>query len=138
MQKNILGTVVHGLGKGKELGFPTVNIRLNDSNLHIENGVYATSLTIFWSNNSRVSSAHFGMLYVGTRPTFQLQTPTIEIHIFNFNENLYNQQISFNILHKIRNEISFSSVEKLVEQLHQDKKMVYDYLSSIFFNSSKL
>jgi riboflavin kinase/FMN adenylyltransferase len=78
------------------------------------------------------------MLYVGTRPTLDLQEPTIEIHILDFNEEIYNQQISFQILHKIRDEIQFDSVEKLIEQLHRDREMVYAYRSSMFFSSSKL
>jgi riboflavin kinase/FMN adenylyltransferase len=67
------------------------------------------------------------MLYVGTRPTLDLQETTIEIHILDFNEDLYNEQISFQILCKIRDEIQFKSIDKLIEQLYRDKEMVYKY-----------
>jgi len=74
-----------------------------------------------------VSTRHYGMLYIGTRPTLDLQEPTIEIHILDFNEEIYNQQICFQILHKIREEMRFNSIEELIKQLHQDKQMVYDF-----------
>jgi riboflavin kinase/FMN adenylyltransferase len=131
MQEKFIGTVIRGLGKGKDFGFPTANIKLINNELHIENGVYVVNIEI-------CNQEFNGMLYVGTRPTFDLQEITIEIHIFDFREDIYNQQIFFQILHKIRNEIDFESTEKLIEQLYHDKEMVYDYLSSIFFNSSKL
>ena len=130
MHEKIFGTVVRGLGRGKEFGFPTVNIKLVDNDLHIGNGAYVAVITI----NNRIFN---GMLYVGTRPTLGLQETTIEIHILDFKEEIYNQPISFQILHKIRDEIRFENVNALVEQLHRDKKMVYGYLSSISFNSSK-
>jgi len=133
MQEIFSGIVVQGLGKGKNFGFPTANIKLNNNELKIEKGVYAVVVTI----DNQVFK---GMLYVGTRPTLNLQEVSIEIHLLEFDRNIYNKQISFEILHKIRNEIQFCSIDNLIEQLHHDKKMVYDffYLSSIFFNSSKL
>jgi riboflavin kinase/FMN adenylyltransferase len=133
MHEFFFGTVIHGLGNGKDLGFPTVNIKLNDKELCIDKGIYVVVVTI--DNQS-----YKGMLYVGTRPTLHLQEITIEIHILEFDEDIYDEQISFQILHKIRDEIHFDSIEKLIHQLHQDKEMVYVYFyrSSIFFNSSKL
>ena len=119
MHKIFSGTVVKGLGKGKEFGFPTVNIRMNDNKLHIDTGVYAVKIIV--DNQS-----YRGMLYVGTRPTLNLHEKTIEIHILEFDKNIYNEQILFEILHKIRDEIHFETVDKLIEQLHQDREMVYN------------
>jgi riboflavin kinase/FMN adenylyltransferase len=130
MHKKFFGNVIHGLGRGKEFGFPTINIKLIDNSLHVKNGVYVVAVTVGRGVARNVSTEHKGMLYVGTRPTLDLQEPTIEIHILDFNEEVYNQQISFQILHKIRDEIQFGSVEKLVEQLHRDKEMVYIYFQS--------
>lgn len=126
MHKKRIGTVIKGLGMGKEFGFPTINIDLIDSDLQIPNGVYAVLLTLCKDSECE-NFPYKGMLYVGTRPTLGLQKITIEIHVFDFNEDVYEQQISFQILHKIRDEIRFESVEKLIKQLHQDKKMVYEY-----------
>jgi riboflavin kinase/FMN adenylyltransferase len=124
MGENIFGTVVTGLGRGKEFGFPTVNIKLNNSELYIEKGVYVVIITID-------NQLYKGMLYVGTRPTLALQEITIEIHILDFDKEIYNEQISFQILQKIRDEIHFSSIEKLVEQLHRDREMVNKLSNSI-------
>jgi len=122
MQKKYFGIVIHGEGRGRNLGFPTINIELIDSDLDIKNGVYCVRIDIH-------PQIYNGMLYVGTRPTFNMQKTTIEIHIFDFNEEIYDQQISFQILHKIRNEIHFKCTEELIKQLHQDKKIVYNYFN---------
>ena len=127
MHQKFFGTVIHGLGRGKDFGFPTVNIKLIDNNLHIDNGVYVVAVIIYRDGARPVSTSFNGMLYVGTRPTLDLQETTIEIHILDFNEDIYNQQISFQILHKIRDEIQFENVDKLIEQLHRDREMVYEY-----------
>jgi riboflavin kinase/FMN adenylyltransferase len=123
MHENIFGKVVHGLGKGAQFGFPTINIELIDKELHIESGVYAVNIVVH-------NQSYNGMLYVGTRPTFNLHERSIEIHIFEFNDNIYHRQISFKILHKIRDEIKFDSTEKLIEQLHQDHKTVYNFFTN--------
>jgi riboflavin kinase/FMN adenylyltransferase len=122
MHHFFFGTVIRGLGKGKDFGFPTANIKLNDSELCIEKGVYAVSVNID-------NQLYKGMLYAGTRPTLEMQEITIEIHILEFNKDIYNQHISCQILHKIRDEINFNSIEKLIEQLHQDKEKVYNFFN---------
>jgi len=124
MQKEIFGIVVHGLGKGKEFGFPTINIKLINNDLHIEKGVYVVKVNI---HNQSLN----GMLYVGTRPTFDLSEITVEIHLLDYNENLYDRQISFQILQKIRDEIHFGNANQLIEQLHHDKEMVYNYFQNL-------
>jgi riboflavin kinase/FMN adenylyltransferase len=120
MQKKYFGTVVKGLGNGKKFGFPTINIKLINNELEIDNGVYATLANI---HNQAVK----GMLYVGTRPTLDLSEKTIEIHLFDYDKNIYDEQISFQILHKIRDEIKFETSELLIQQLHRDREMVYVY-----------
>ncbi|MCL2246488.1 MAG: riboflavin kinase [Lentimicrobiaceae bacterium] len=124
MYKKFLGTVVHGLGKGKDLGFPTVNIELNNNDSNLEKGVYAVFVTV----DNQVFK---GMLYVGTRPTFDLQEVSIEIHILDFDQNIYDAQIDFQILHKTRDEIKFSGTEQLIEQLHRDREIVYNYFQNL-------
>ena len=124
MHQKFFGTVIHGLGRGKDFGFPTVNIKLIDNSLHIENGVYAVVVTICRGKARLTPTTFNGMLYVGTRPTLDLQETTIEIHILDFHEDIYDRQISFQILHKIRDEIRFENVDGLIEQLHRDREMV--------------
>jgi riboflavin kinase/FMN adenylyltransferase len=120
------GKVIHGLGKGKSFGFPTINIELINNNLQLEKGVFVSLVMV---NNL----TYKGMLYVGTRPTLDMQGITIEIHILYFNQDIYDQEISFQILHKIRDEIPFESVEKLIEHLQQDKKMVHKFFNGNVF-----
>ena len=122
MHDFFFGTVVHGFGKGRDFGFPTANIKLNGSGLYIEKGVYAVVVTL--DNQS-----YHGMLYAGTRPTLNLQEITIEIHIFEFDEDIYFKPISFQIVHKIRDELHFDCIESLIKKLHHDKQMVYDFFS---------
>jgi len=128
--KKYVGNVIHGLGKGKDFGFPTVNIKLIDNNLDIESGAYAVQIMIYRDVMNCVETAHNGMLYVGTRPTLNLKEVTIEIHIFDFNEDIYDRQISFQIVHKIREEMRFNSTENLIQQLHQDKETVYNFFQN--------
>jgi riboflavin kinase/FMN adenylyltransferase len=124
MQIFFSGIVTKGLGKGNTFGFPTINIKLINNELCVETGIYAVVVTI---HNKAIK----GMLYAGTRPTLDMQETTIEIHLLDFEENIYNQQISFQILQKIREEIKFENIEHLIEQLHQDKKMVYGFFQTL-------
>ena len=87
------GIVVKGLQNGRKFGFPTANIQLNDGG-DIENGVYAVRIDI---NGEK----HIGMMYSGTRPTLGLSAKSIEIHIFDFTNDIYGEKISFSIEKKI-------------------------------------
>jgi riboflavin kinase/FMN adenylyltransferase len=124
MQKDFFGTVIHGLGKGKEFGFPTINIKLINNDLDIDKGVYIVRVNIH-------NQSFNGMLYVGTRPTLELRETSVEIHLLDYNENLYDCQVGFQILQKIRNEIHFESVDQLIKQLHHDRDMVYKYFQNL-------
>jgi len=124
MHNIFFGTVIRGRGKGKKMGFPTINIKLVNCELPINKGVYVVWVTI----NNQIFK---GMMYTGTRPTFELQKTTIEIHLLDYQENIYDMQISFQILHKIREEIHFENVGELVRQLHHDKEMVYKYFGNL-------
>lgn len=112
----IHGTVIHGLGNGRRLGFPTANI-LTDSPIQINKGVYAVRVL--------VDGQHYkGMLYVGTRPTLKLDTLTYEIHIFNFRRKIYHERIAFSIVAKIRDEKRFQSTEELVRAIEADSAAI--------------
>ena len=123
MHKKYSGIVIKGFGNGKKFGFPTINIKLKNSELHIDSGVYAASVNI-------QNQIFNGMLYAGTRPTLNMQEMTIEIHILDYDKNIYNEQIYFQILHKIRDEIKFDTPELLIQQLHHDKEIVYNFFSN--------
>ena len=115
----LTGTVVGGEHIGRTIGFPTANIRPNDSNKLIpEKGVYAVDV---WSENEDFSSRR-AMLNIGTRPTFDGKATTIEVHIPHFEGNLYGSTLTIAFIRKIRDERKFDSPEALVEQLNKDLK----------------
>lgn len=119
----IEGTVVDGNKQGREIGFPTANIKVNEwYKLIPANGVYAVKITI---DNTIFN----GMLNIGKRPTVNGTTETIEVNIFNFNQNIYNKSVRVEFYERIRDEHKFETLSDLKEQLHIDKKQVIQALS---------
>ena len=113
----LTGTVVGGEHIGRTIGFPTANIRPDDSSKLIPaNGVYAVDV---WSEAGDINRER-AMLNIGTRPTFNGTATTIEVHIPHFAGNLYGSTLSIAFLRKIREERKFDSPEALVEQLNKD------------------
>ena len=113
----LTGTVVGGEHIGRTIGFPTANIRPDDSSKLIPaNGVYAVDV---WSQAGEINRER-AMLNIGTRPTFNGTATTIEVHIPHFAGNLYGSTLSIAFLRKIREERKFDSPEALVEQLNKD------------------
>jgi riboflavin kinase/FMN adenylyltransferase len=112
------GTVVGGKQLGRKLGFPTANIAASDKHKIIPGyGVYAVNVIL---ENTKFK----GMLNIGTRPTVNnnADNRSIEVHIFDFNDDIYGKEITLKFIGKIRDERKFESVEHLVAQLHEDKK----------------
>lgn len=113
----ITGTVVAGEHIGRTIGFPTANILPDDSSKLIPaNGVYAVDV---WSEPEGISCRR-AMLNIGTRPTFNGKSTTIEVHIPNFASDLYGKTLTISLISKIREERRFHSPEELVEQLNKD------------------
>jgi len=111
----IQGTVLHGKKLGRTIGFPTANIHVSDKNKLIPNdGVYAVHILV---NNKKYN----GMLNSGYRPTVDGVNYSIEVHLFDFNEDIYNQFITIQYVDKIREEIKFDSLDSLKNQLEKDK-----------------
>ncbi|NNJ88562.1 MAG: bifunctional riboflavin kinase/FAD synthetase [Eudoraea sp.] len=110
------GEIIRGKGLGKELGFPTANLHIEEAyKLIPRNGVYVIQSNF---HNKII----YGMMNIGTNPTVDGQHQSIEVHFFNFNEDLYHKHIQVNILHWIREEQKFNSLEELKQQLKKDKK----------------
>ena len=121
----LYGKVVKGNQLGRRIGFNTANIDLDYPNKIVPKvGVYVVQSTI---NNK----AYFGMMNIGYRPTINGTTRTIEVHYFNFDANLYDKEVRVKILHRIRDEFKFDSVDKLKIQLKKDKLYSLEYLKSI-------
>ena len=112
----LTGEVVHGDGLGKKINFPTANIEIIDTYKIIpKNGVYLVKAII----NSEI---YFGMMNIGVRPTIGGKNKSLEIHFFNFKDNIYNKTISVEIICKIRDEEKFSSIDELKIQLKKDEQ----------------
>ena len=109
------GIVSKGKGRGKDMGFPTANIILENKNKIIPKfGVYAVNIIY---NNIRYK----GMLNIGMNPTFNNQEPSIEVHIFDFNKEIYGSKLSVELVDRIRNEKKFNNPDELKNQLAIDK-----------------
>ena len=112
----LTGEVVYGDGLGKKINFPTANIEIPETYKIIpKNGVYLVKAII----NSEI---YFGMMNIGVRPTIGGKNKSLEIHFFNFKDNIYNKTISVEIICKIRDEEEFSSIDELKIQLKKDEQ----------------
>ena len=143
----ITGCVTHGFAEGRKMGFPTANLDTTGYPLLIPaNGVYGVWVKIGcadavmgkcevpnldgWPSEMPIPMMdnHDGwlpaMLNIGTRPTFDGSTTTIEANIFDFNDDIYGQPMTIAFCFRLRNEQRFDSVEALEEQLHKDRKEV--------------
>ncbi len=117
------GTVVKGKQLGRTIGFPTANILLEeDYKLVPQNGVYIVRVEID-------GKTIFGMMNIGFNPTVQGKEKTIEVHLFDFDSDIYNCKIQVSIVQRIRSEKKFESVELLKQQLNKDKEFSLHYLN---------
>lgn len=121
------GTVTKGNQMGHKLGFPTANIRPSESyKLLPLNGVYAVKVSL----NGKM---YKGMLNIGVRPTIitHKHEQTVEVHIFNFEADIYGQSIQVQFYEWMRCEKKFNSLDELKEQLETDKREVLKLFSTI-------
>jgi riboflavin kinase / FMN adenylyltransferase len=117
-QYSLRGTVVRGNQIGKLIGFPTANLQLSDPHKLIpDKGVYAS--LVKWKD-----TIYKGMSNIGTRPTIDANRLTIEVNIFDFDEEIYNDTITIYFIHRTRDEKKFGGLEQLKEQLFHDKEEV--------------
>ena len=112
---SFFGKVVKGNSIGKTLGFPTANIKIGtDLKLIPKNGVYLISTII----NQKII---FGMMNIGIKPTTNENTKSIEVNLFDFNQDLYDTNITVYIKQFLREEIKFDSLNELKLQIEKDK-----------------
>ncbi len=122
---NITGKVIKGKKVGREIGFPTANIKVKDwYKLIPKQGVYAVKVFIDGEKFS-------GMLNIGTRPTLNGNKQTIEVNVFNFNKIIYDKVIKIVFYERIRNEQNFNTLPLLKEQLIKDKIRVNTILDEV-------
>jgi riboflavin kinase/FMN adenylyltransferase len=115
---SITGKVIEGNKLGREIGFPTANIEVDDKyKLMAAGGVYACRVEVF-------GKMYSGMGNIGTRPTIGKHEFTTEVHIFDFEQDIYGKEITMYFVDRIRDEQKFEVLGKLKEQLEKDKEWV--------------
>lgn len=119
----ITGIVTKGKELGRQLSFPTANIKVEeDYKLIPKYGSYVVSSII---DNKKV----YGMLNIGVNPTVDGNAESIEVHFFNFNKDIYNKTIQIDLHERIRDEQKFDSVEALKNQLAKDQETAQAYIA---------
>lgn len=118
------GHIVSGYKVGRKLGFPTANIQVDEPYKIIPNtGVYAVWVYV-------ADKRYKGMLHIGNRPTLDNGDHiTLEVNILDFNEDIYNNEITVAFIHHIRENVKFNSIEELIEQLKKDRETIYQLLT---------
>lgn len=112
------GKVEEGMQRGTTIGYPTANIRVNSSyKLIPKNGVYAV-----WVYISEKKYA--GMLNIGYNPTFDDKKWSVEVHLFDFSQNVYHKEISIAFVSRTRDEQKFEDLRSLIDQLKADEKEI--------------
>ena len=120
----INGKVVNGKQLGGKIGYPTANIHVSeDYKLIPKTGVYVVKSTI---NSETI----FGMMNIGNRPTVDGNHQTIEVHFFDFNQDLYNQYLTIELIYFLRDEEKFDSVNLLIRQLKKDEEVSKNYIKN--------
>jgi riboflavin kinase/FMN adenylyltransferase len=131
------GTVVHGDKLGRQLGYPTANLKVMDEEKIVPgNGIYAVYAEVVNSEHSKVNEAatdsthspftiHHsrlkGMMSIGFRPTVDGKKRVIEVNIFDFDSEIYGRSVTVYVKKYLREEIRFDGLEALVKQIDQDK-----------------
>ena len=112
----IEGEVVHGEKRGREFGWPTANLRMDD--LHLPRlGVYAVLVDVL-TGPDRMSCQ--GVASLGVRPMFGRNEPNLEVHLFDFDGDLYGQHLSVALVDFLRDEARFDGIQALIDQIAQD------------------
>lgn len=114
--KKILGKIVRGNGRGKQLGFPTANIFF-DGKLPVEYGIYACWVTVC---GDRIPAA----VSVGVNVMFGEKAPTIEAHLLDFSGDIYGENVEIEFVKKLRAMQRFDTVDELTAQIKKDVKEV--------------
>ncbi len=121
---SLFGKVIQGNQLGRKIGFNTANIALDYSNkITPKKGVYIVHSKIGDRN-------YYGMMNIGFRPTIDGKTQTIEVHFFDLNKDLYYQKIKVCVLHRLRDEFKFDSIDALRKQLEKDKQESLDWIKN--------
>jgi len=118
---SVSGTVVHGKKLGRTIGYPTANIKADSIKLLPKKGAYIVEVFI-------KEKQYKGMLSIGTNPTVNGEKLTVEVYILDFNEDIYDQNITVKFRDFLHEEIKFEGLDQLIEKLDEDKRLTEDFL----------
>jgi riboflavin kinase / FMN adenylyltransferase len=118
------GIVIHGDKRGRTIGFPTANVDINEEFIIPPLGVYAVRFNV-------KNQWHNGVCNIGYKPTFNKEAlhPSVEVHLFDFNEDIYGEKVTIEWHLHLRNEQKFSGIEELVAQIERDKQNTLNYFN---------
>lgn len=115
------GPIVHGLGRGRDLGFPTANIRAPAGmKLLPKSGIYAVRASLR-------TEIREGLLHLGPRPTFVGSPPSIEVYLLDFDRDIYGQDVKVDFLARLRDVEPFATAAELIAQMQRDRERARDY-----------
>jgi riboflavin kinase/FMN adenylyltransferase len=121
----LTGTVVHGDKMGRQLGYPTANLHLTDERKLIPaEGIYAVNAQL--SGRSELLPA---VMSIGFRPTFNGTDLRLEVHIFDFNEDIYGQELTVHFVEYIRSNLKFDNIDALIVQMDKDSAQAKEILA---------
>lgn len=118
------GIVIHGDKRGRTIGFPTANVDINEEYIIPPLGVYAVRFNV-------KNQWHNGVCNIGFKPTFNKEAlhPSVEVHLFDFNEDIYGEEVTIEWHLHLRKEQKFSGIEELVAQIERDKQNTLNYFN---------
>lgn len=117
---SIEGLVVAGKNRGKDLGYPTANVRPPDEMIP-KDGVYAVKVTLD-------ATSMDGVTYIGNQPTFGINEKMVEVHIFNCDKKIYGKRIRITFIEHIRDDVTFESRDLLIGQIKDDIRRAKELL----------
>lgn len=121
----LTGKIRKGKGLGRTLNFPTANLKIAEGyKLIPKNGAYVVKSNLD-------GTTLYGMMNIGVNPTVDGKNRSIEIHFFDYSEDLYGKVLRIDVLHRLRDEQKFDSLDTLRQQLDRDKVIALDYIRSL-------
>lgn len=119
---SIYGEVVHGEKRGRTIGFPTANVELNHSYVLPDAGVYVVKFTVTEKN-------YYGVCSIGHKPTFHdnINRPIVEVNLFDFDGDIYGENVAVTFFYKIRSEKKFNGIDELVKQINVDVQVAKNF-----------
>lgn len=116
----LIGEVIKGHNRGKQLGFPTINMSLDEN---IEEGIYCSLITID-------EKQYNALTFVGPAKTFGETESLVETYVFDFDQDVYGETVTISLLKKLRENMKFDSPEALVAQMEKDKKQALAFFAN--------